>query len=77
MPLDRLPVGFTAFGEKYGPLTFVRVPGSNILVINSYEAATDLLDKRGTRYADRPRMVMMGEMIGQRILWLRLPSFEA
>ncbi|KAG8947347.1 hypothetical protein FRC04_010795 [Tulasnella sp. 424] len=64
MPLDRLPVGFTAFGEKYGPLTFVRVPGSNILVINSYEAATDLLDKRGTRYADRPRMVMMGEMIG-------------
>ncbi|KAG8989392.1 hypothetical protein FRB90_002256, partial [Tulasnella sp. 427] len=64
MPLDRLPIGFTEFGKKYGPLTFVKVPGSNILVINSYEAATDLLDKRGTLYADRPRMVMMGEMIG-------------
>ncbi|KAG8956971.1 hypothetical protein FRC00_004648 [Tulasnella sp. 408] len=65
MPLDRLAIGFTKFGEKYGPMTFVKVPGSNILIINSYEAATDLLDKRGTLYADRPRMVMMGEMIGQ------------
>ncbi|KAG9048573.1 hypothetical protein FS837_012514 [Tulasnella sp. UAMH 9824] len=64
MPLDRLAIGFTNFGEKYGPMTFVKVPGSNILIVNSYEAATDLLDKRGTLYADRPRMVMMGEMIG-------------
>lgn len=66
MPRTRMPIGFAEFGDKYGPLTFIRVPGSNILVINSYEAASDLLDKRGTSYADRPRMVMMGELVGKR-----------
>ncbi|KIO29647.1 hypothetical protein M407DRAFT_70131 [Tulasnella calospora MUT 4182] len=64
MPTTLLPVGFADFGKKYGPLTFIQVPGSKILVINSYEAASDLLDKRGSLYADRPRMVMMGELVG-------------
>ncbi|KAG9048572.1 hypothetical protein FS837_012513 [Tulasnella sp. UAMH 9824] len=64
MPTTLLPVGFAEFGKKYGPLTFIRVPGSTILVVNSYEAASDLLDKRGGLYADRPRMAMLGELVG-------------
>lgn len=64
MPTTLLPIGFADFGKKYGPLTFIQVPGSKILIINSYEAASDLLDKRGGLYADRPRMVMVGELVG-------------
>lgn len=68
MPTTLLPVGFAEFGKKYGPLTFIRVPGSTILVVNSYEAASDLLDKRGSLYADRPRMAMLGELVGTLVL---------
>ncbi|KIO29638.1 hypothetical protein M407DRAFT_70181 [Tulasnella calospora MUT 4182] len=59
-----MALNFADFGEKYGPATFLRLPGSNLLIINSYDVAYELLDKRGTLYADRPRMVMMGELIG-------------
>ncbi|KIO15806.1 hypothetical protein M407DRAFT_86728, partial [Tulasnella calospora MUT 4182] len=61
---SRMALNFADFGEKYGPATFLRLPGSNLLIINSYDVAYELLDKRGTLYADRPRMVMMGELIG-------------
>ncbi|KAG8989510.1 hypothetical protein FRB90_002205 [Tulasnella sp. 427] len=64
MPQTRLPVVFAEFAEKYGPLTYPTVPVSTILIVNAYEAARELLDKRAALYADRPRMVMMGEPIG-------------
>ncbi|KAG9019038.1 hypothetical protein FRB90_006994 [Tulasnella sp. 427] len=66
MPKTRAPLAFSALGDKYGPVTFIRVPGANILVINSYDTACELLDKRGTLYVDRPRKEMMGELIGMR-----------
>ncbi|KAG8897480.1 hypothetical protein FRC01_011319, partial [Tulasnella sp. 417] len=64
VPRSRRALGFADFTEKYGPVTFLKVPGSNLLIVNSYDVAYELLDKRGTMYADRPRMVMMGEIIG-------------
>ncbi|KAI0371752.1 cytochrome P450 [Pilatotrama ljubarskyi] len=38
--------------------------GMNIVVANSYEVATELLDRRSAIYSDRPRMVMLGELCG-------------
>ncbi|KAI0362724.1 cytochrome P450 [Trametes cingulata] len=38
--------------------------GMNIVVANSYEIATELLDRRSAIYSDRPRMVMLGELCG-------------
>ncbi|KAG8989391.1 hypothetical protein FRB90_002255 [Tulasnella sp. 427] len=64
MPQSRLPVVFAEFGEKYRPLTYLTVPGSTILIVSSYEVVSELLDERAALYADRPRMVMMGELIG-------------
>lgn len=36
--------------------------GTDLVVLNSYEAATDLLDKRGIIYSDRPVLTMLGEL---------------
>jgi hypothetical protein len=33
--------------------------GRSIIVLNSNQAATDLLDKRGTNYSDRPKMLIL------------------
>ena len=38
------------------------VLGTPLLSINSYEAASDLLDKKGAIYSDRPRMPMIKEL---------------
>lgn len=36
--------------------------GTDLIILNSYEAATDLLDKRGAIYSDRPVLTMLGEL---------------
>ncbi|KAG8985460.1 hypothetical protein FRB93_005846 [Tulasnella sp. JGI-2019a] len=49
---------FTEWGRKYGPLTYLNIAGRPILVINTQEAAVDLLEKRAAIYSDRSRVVM-------------------
>ena len=39
-----------------GPLVYLTVGGQGILVLNTHQAAADLLDRRGHIYSDRPRM---------------------
>lgn len=65
---------YTAWGKQYGELTFLSAFGRTLLIVNSFEAAVDLLDKRGHLYSDRPRMVMAGEMMGT--LWEAHWAFE-
>ena len=36
--------------------------GASVVVLNSFEAARDLLDKKGALYSSRPRLVMLKEM---------------
>jgi hypothetical protein len=38
------------------------VLGQRVIVLNSVEAAVDLLDKRGAKYCDRPRFVLFEQM---------------
>lgn len=38
------------------------VLGQPVIVLNSVEAAVDLLDKRGANYCDRPRFVLFEQM---------------
>lgn len=39
-----------------GDVMHLKVLGRNMIVLNSVEAATDLLEKRSAQYSDRPRM---------------------
>ena len=45
-----------------GDINYVTVVGQPIIVLNSYRAARDLLEKRGGIYSSRPRMVMLTEL---------------
>ncbi|KAL5514754.1 hypothetical protein ACEPAG_2070 [Sanghuangporus baumii] len=46
------------WGEKYGPVVYVEVFGLPYIFLNSYQAAVDLLEKRGSNYSSRPTTVM-------------------
>jgi hypothetical protein len=37
---------------------YLETLGSKWIVLNSLKACTDLLEKRGTKYSDRPRFVL-------------------
>ncbi|KAG8965056.1 hypothetical protein FRC05_003371 [Tulasnella sp. 425] len=63
MPTDCLGPGFSKLGEQYGPLTWMVIPGRNILLLNDYQAMRELLDKRGGNTIDRPRLVMFAELV--------------
>ena len=43
--------------SNIGPLVYLTVGGQGILVLNTHQAAADLLDRRGHIYSDRPRMI--------------------
>jgi Cytochrome P450 len=49
---------FSKLQETYGGLIYFKVLGQSILVVNSLEVATDLMEKRGNIYSGRPRDVM-------------------
>ncbi|KAG9013627.1 hypothetical protein FRB94_001732 [Tulasnella sp. JGI-2019a] len=58
MPFCYKWLTFAEWGQKYGPLTYLNVVGRPILVINTQEAAIDLLEKRASIYSDRPHIPM-------------------
>ncbi|KAJ6624204.1 cytochrome P450 [Mycena sp. CBHHK59/15] len=51
-------------GEIYGDCVHLNVFGKSIVLLNSFEAANELLNFRSALYSDRPRLVMAGDMIG-------------
>ena len=38
--------------------------GKHIVVLNSLKAAVEMLDKKSSKYSDRPTFTMCGELIG-------------
>ncbi|KAI9063683.1 cytochrome P450 [Trametes sanguinea] len=52
------------WAQQYGEVVYLHVFGQGLLFVNSYEAAVDLLEKRGAIYSDKPKMVMAGELCG-------------
>ncbi|KAJ4300927.1 hypothetical protein N0V90_003016 [Kalmusia sp. IMI 367209] len=66
---------FQKWIQEYGPLVSADFGGTTVILIGDYDIAKDLLDKRGTIYSARPRLVMGSELTcgGQHIL-LRQPD---
>ncbi|EJC97587.1 cytochrome P450 [Fomitiporia mediterranea MF3/22] len=46
------------WGEKYGPVVHVKNLGTSYIFVNSYQAAVDLFEKRGSIYSCRPKLAM-------------------
>lgn len=45
-----------------GDINYLSVFNKSILILNSFSAARDLLEKRGAIYSSRPTLVMLCEM---------------
>nr|BED43005.1 cytochrome P450 monooxygenase [Trametes versicolor] len=57
-------VKYAAMTREYASdVLYFTVLGTPLLVINSFEAARELLDKKGALYSSRPRLVMIKELM--------------
>ncbi len=52
------------FRPSTGPVVHLSIGGKSIIVLGTAEAASELLDARGSNYTDRPRLIMAGEILG-------------
>ncbi|THH01886.1 hypothetical protein EW145_g6841 [Phellinidium pouzarii] len=64
MPLDSAWKTFAKWTKTYGDVIYASVLGRPMLIVNSVEAARDLMEKKGAIYSDRPRMFILGELMG-------------
>ncbi|TCD64295.1 hypothetical protein EIP91_004273 [Steccherinum ochraceum] len=59
MPKDWPWYTFQQWCETYGDLVFLKLPRASVLVVGSFEAATELLEKRSAIYSDRATTEML------------------
>ncbi|KAG8884710.1 hypothetical protein FRB97_003494 [Tulasnella sp. 331] len=76
MPTSYPWLTYAEWGRKYGPLTYINVAGISFLILNSHEAAVELLEKRAEIYSGRP-VLAMAEMSGQQASTVLLPAGNA
>ncbi|KLO07635.1 cytochrome P450 [Schizopora paradoxa] len=50
------------WGSQYGDVVFLRSLGQPMIMVNSYDVAVDLFEKRSMNYSDRPTSVMVNEL---------------
>jgi cytochrome P450 len=62
--------------KQYGPIFRLQYGINTIIILGTYEAAHELLDKRSSIYSSRPRFVMGGENVSKRNRTLLMPYGE-
>jgi hypothetical protein len=54
--------------EITGELMYLNVAGQPVVVLNSLKSSYDLLERRAINYSDRPRYIMVQEIMSQDLL---------
>ncbi|KAJ7509055.1 cytochrome P450 [Mycena galericulata] len=54
---------FTAWKSKYGPVVHINIGRQEVIILNTYEAAAELLEKRSAIYSGRPRLYVAGQIL--------------
>ncbi|KAH7908374.1 cytochrome P450 [Hygrophoropsis aurantiaca] len=57
------PLAYKNWRAVYGPISYFRLLTQDVIVLNTREAANELLEKQSASYSDRPRQVMCGELM--------------
>ncbi|KAF7342910.1 Cytochrome P450 [Mycena sanguinolenta] len=70
MPSTDPALVFHQWAKIYGPIMHLKVLGRSMIILDSYQAAVDLLDKRGLIYSDRPKFTLY-ELFG----WMPVLGF--
>lgn len=58
------------------PVTHICALGSNLIILDTYEAATELLDKRSRIYSSRPSIPFAGSLMGWNSIFPLMPYGE-
>ncbi|CAA7262652.1 unnamed protein product [Cyclocybe aegerita] len=64
IPAENQEEVFEKWGAEYGDVVYLSTFGQPLVILNSLQAARDLLDKRSSIYSDRPRFVLLSELMG-------------
>ncbi|TFY80703.1 hypothetical protein EWM64_g3308 [Hericium alpestre] len=64
MPQSRAHEVFMGWEKIWGGIILVKLFGQSTIIVNSFEAATTMLDKKSAIYSDRPILAVAGEMVG-------------
>ncbi|KAF1348093.1 cytochrome P450 [Delphinella strobiligena] len=63
VPTDNPELTYAKWSKEYNSdVLYVNILGQPVVILNSVQAAIDLLDKRGSNYCDRPRFVLFEVM---------------
>ncbi|KAJ7674356.1 hypothetical protein B0H17DRAFT_1016733 [Mycena rosella] len=54
MPSDQSALVFHEWSKKYGEVMYFEVLGRSLVILDTHQAAVDLLEKRSANYSDRP-----------------------
>jgi hypothetical protein len=71
MPKEKEWITYTLWKRKYGPIVGLRVLGQNIVILNTSELASELLNNRSGIYSDRPRIPMIEMLV---VVYHRFPA---
>ncbi|QRV88551.1 cytochrome P450 family protein [Ceratobasidium sp. AG-Ba] len=55
---------FSEWSKTYGDIFYLSIFGKPLVVVNSFKVASDLLDKKSSKYSERPTFEMAGELMG-------------
>uniref|UniRef100_A0A0W0F3X1 Cytochrome P450 n=1 Tax=Moniliophthora roreri TaxID=221103 RepID=A0A0W0F3X1_MONRR len=55
---------FSRWGDLYGPLVSVSTFTTNVVIINTYKKALEILDKKSPIYSCRPYLPMVSDLMG-------------
>ncbi|KZV66282.1 cytochrome P450, partial [Peniophora sp. CONT] len=64
MPTTEEWLHWSKLSERFGSIVSVSVLGQPIVVLNTFEACVNLLDKRSSAYSGRPILTFAGNLIG-------------
>ncbi|KAJ8508820.1 hypothetical protein ONZ45_g8943 [Pleurotus djamor] len=64
IPLEHQEKTFAEWGTRYGDVIYISLLGKELIILNTLQAARDLLEKRSAIYSDRPRSVLLEDLMG-------------
>ncbi|KAH6912002.1 cytochrome P450 [Coprinopsis sp. MPI-PUGE-AT-0042] len=62
MPTSEQAKAFKVWAQDFGDVVYVQIFKQPMIILDSLQAARDLLDKRSAIYSDRPRFVLLSEL---------------
>ncbi|KAM5539597.1 hypothetical protein V8D89_006706 [Ganoderma adspersum] len=76
LPMEYQQRKLAEWGRQFGDVVFAKFFRTPVVVLNSKEAAVDLMEKRSAKYSDRPPFILLKELMGWDSVINNLPYGE-